>query len=92
MRAANSASTAATCRVLDALFGSWFLVFSVCVFGLVSARFSLGSGFFLNPDFFNFLSKKSWVKPINMASSFDDLGVRNRMVKTVHDLNARFKR
>ena len=46
-------------------------------------------GSFFRPFFF---IKKSSSKPINMGSSFEDLDARNPMVKTVEDLDARFKR
>ena len=39
-----------------------------------------------------FFLKKSSSKPINMGSSFEDLDTGNPMVKTVRDLDARFKR
>ena len=51
-------------------------------------------GSVFSPDFFRpvFSVKKSSSKPINMGSSFEDLDARNPMVKTVQDLDARFKR
>ena len=39
-----------------------------------------------------FFHEKSSSKSINMGSSFEDLDARNPTVKTVQDLDARFKR
>ena len=52
------------------------------------SRFGFFVGFFVR----FFREKKSSSKPINMGSSFEDLDARNPMVKTVRDLDARFKR
>ena len=47
---------------------------------------------FFHPVLFDlFFEKKSLSKSINMGSSFKNLDARNSMVKTVRDLDARFK-